>query len=85
MCTNPLNPYLTVGPADPMRKFFWWIKRDKAGQRRIEEAHAKTRELGEQITSEIVEEKERAGWFRSMRQKNHLGELFDAEFGRGKS
>lgn len=84
LCRSHLNRYRTVGPVDPMRKLFWWLTRDKDGLKRIEEAKTESKAIERQIAEQISEDKTKINVFRSIQKENHLAELFDREFGRGR-
>lgn len=77
-----LRQCLTVGPVDIMPKFFWWIRRDRDGHKRIELAREENRILIEQIENQTADAKERAAKIRAINRRNHLAELFQEEFGR---
>lgn len=67
-----------------MRRFFWWIRQDKEGQKRLEQAREENRAIEQRIEQEIDEEKTRAGKLKKIRAKNNLADLFDDAFGMGR-
>lgn len=67
-----------------MRKLFGWLKRDKDGLARIEKAKAESKAIERQIIEQIDEDKTKIRIFRSIRTENHLAELFDEDFRRGR-
>lgn len=67
-----------------MRKFFLWIKRDKAGRDRIEQAKAERDSILGRMEEQANEAKNSADNLRRIRRSNHLAQLFDEEFGRGR-
>jgi hypothetical protein len=78
-----LNPCPSAGPVD-MRKFFLWIRRDKDGQARIQAAQEESRRIGEEISEDINGLRKTINVVRDVRRKNHIAELFEEEFGRGR-
>lgn len=67
-----------------MHKFLWWIRRDKEGLKRLEQAREENRVIEQRIEQEIDEEKAMAGNLKKIRAKNNLADLFDDAFGMGR-
>lgn len=65
-----------------MGKLFWWLKRDKEVQDRMEKAREESRSVVERMASETDEAKERAKRFREINRHNHLAEIFDEAYER---
>jgi hypothetical protein len=66
-----------------MRRFIWWISRDKEGRKRIERAKAENEEIAKRLEQESKKDRDVANSFREIRRINHLAELFEEAFGRG--
>lgn len=67
-----------------MRKFFWWIRQDKEGRKRLEQAREENRIIEQRIEKEIDEEKNRVGTLRRIRARDNLADLFDDAYGMGR-